>query len=212
MRRVNQPPSHPGDAYGYGPPPGQPYGYGPQPVPAHGGYPQGVQPPVSALASWGRRCVARVIDWVPLYALMYGIERLGSYLVRDVWPGVLQSRGFLPADIHHDLVGLGRALWMPAIAVGVPFLYEWLMLGSKGRTVGKMVMKLRTADAVTGQPLPPLLARRRAWHFPLLVNLLGGLTCGVFVLIDALWPLWDKPLGQALHDKWAHTIVIRIDA
>jgi hypothetical protein len=28
-------------------------------------------------------------------------------------------------------------------------------------------------------------------------------------LLDALWPLWDRPLHQCLHDKVASTVVVR---
>ena len=37
----------------------------------------------------------------------------------------------------------------------------------------------------------------------------GQLVIGfVFVLIDCLWPLWDKPWQQAIHDKAAKTVVV----
>ena len=31
----------------------------------------------------------------------------------------------------------------------------------------------------------------------------------LFAIVDYLWPLWDKPWRQALHDKTARTIVVR---
>jgi len=31
---------------------------------------------------------------------------------------------------------------------------------------------------------------------------------GFFMLLDDLWPLWDKPWQQALHDKAAKTVVV----
>ncbi len=31
---------------------------------------------------------------------------------------------------------------------------------------------------------------------------------GLFLLLDDLWPLWDKPWQQALHDKAAKTVVV----
>ena len=30
--------------------------------------------------------------------------------------------------------------------------------------------------------------------------------------IDGLWQLWDKPYRQCLHDKFAETVVIKLDA
>jgi len=34
---------------------------------------------------------------------------------------------------------------------------------------------------------------------------------GLLLIIDCLWPLWDKPWRQALHDKVARTIVVPRD-
>ena len=31
---------------------------------------------------------------------------------------------------------------------------------------------------------------------------------GLPLLVDCLWPLWDRPWQQALHDKAAKTIVV----
>ena len=40
--------------------------------------------------------------------------------------------------------------------------------------------------------------------------MVGGtiLASALFTLVDCLWPLWDKPWQQALHDKAAKTVVV----
>lgn len=43
------------------------------------------------------------------------------------------------------------------------------------------------------------------WAVPALVNFF----CGVFSIIDGLWPLWDDR-NQALHDKVAKSVGIRV--
>jgi TctA family transporter len=37
-----------------------------------------------------------------------------------------------------------------------------------------------------------------------------GILVGVFVLVNVLWQLWDKPLQQCLHDKAAGTVVVKV--
>lgn len=51
------------------------------------------------------------------------------------------------------------------------------------------------------------------WHHALLRAfvgqvVLGGITFGVYSLLDYLWPLWNRH-GQALHDKVAGTYVVK---
>ncbi len=31
---------------------------------------------------------------------------------------------------------------------------------------------------------------------------------GLLLVVDLLWPLWDRPWRQAIHDKIARTIVV----
>ena len=35
-----------------------------------------------------------------------------------------------------------------------------------------------------------------------------GAAVGVYVLLDNLWLLWDRPNQQCVHDKYAKTIVV----
>lgn len=51
------------------------------------------------------------------------------------------------------------------------------------------------------------------WHHALLrafvgQAVLGGITFGIYTLLDYLWPLWDRH-GQSLHDKVAGTYVVK---
>jgi uncharacterized RDD family membrane protein YckC len=73
-----------------------------------------------------------------------------------------------------------------------------------GRTVGKRVLGLRV------RPLAE--DRKPRWGEAFLrsgVMGLGYLVGGwLFLLLDGLWPLWDKPWQQAIHDKAARTVVV----
>jgi uncharacterized RDD family membrane protein YckC len=62
--------------------------------------------------------------------------------------------------------------------------------------------------SLDGQPLTWAQAGGRSaiWVLPSLVPVVGGF----FRLLDGLWPLWDKPYRQALHDKAMKTIVVKV--
>ena len=73
-----------------------------------------------------------------------------------------------------------------------------------GRTIGKRALGIRIR----------MLAEDRnpRWGEATIRYLVFGIGSafagGIFVLVDCLWPLWDKPWAQALHDKAAKTVVV----
>jgi uncharacterized RDD family membrane protein YckC len=86
------------------------------------------------------------------------------------------------------------------------FVYQTLMIGLLGRTVGKMAMGTRVVRLVDGG--------RPGWSDALMRALLPlalgaipriGVFLGVMVYSIALW----NPLRQGLHDKAAGTLVVR---
>lgn len=98
-------------------------------------------------------------------------------------------------------------LYSVATAV-LAFGYEAVMLTTQGgQTLGKKAMRLRVVDlAHGGAPADSgFLTRAAVYALPGAVYCIGSL----FSLLNVLWPLWDKPLQQALHDKAAKTMVVK---
>ncbi|MFJ9565401.1 RDD family protein [Streptomyces fuscichromogenes] len=175
--------------YGYPQQPGYPqapqgvpqqgYGYPQQPgYPQQGGYggypPQqgyGATPPY---ANWGWRFLSRLID-----SLLYGIP----YILVIVGAGnktpALTIIGFL------GLIGL--------------FVYQIILEGRTGQSLGKKAVGTRTLKEETGQPIGAGMAFVRQ-----LAHILDGLPC----YLGYLWPAWDSK-RQTFADKVCGTIVIR---
>ncbi|MFF8772635.1 RDD family protein [Kitasatospora sp. NPDC015120] len=168
---------------GYGTPPQQPYGAPegswPHGHPQPGAFGGSPVPGGRPLAPIGERLVARLID-------------VGVLLVPTV-----------------VLFGvLGASILYYVVAALLSFGYEAAMLLTQGgQTVGKKVMKLRVVAVATGgKPAEnSLLIRAALYTLPNAVYCIGSL----FALLNVLWPLWDKPLQQALHDKPANTVVVK---
>ena len=213
-------------AYGSGAQPG--YGSGAQAGQGYGGYPpQGgyAQPSAQqldpALAEWWQRLVARLIDWGGILVAGFIVHLLISAVFSAVlFSGTASlgslSTGLLILDIVNFVLGF-------ALFLGGSILYEWLMLKNKGQTFGKMAMKIQAVNADTRQPLAGNEIFKRAALAPLasglamacffgLPNFFGfvvGPLVGIAALLNGLWPLWDRPLAQAVHDKVARTIVLK---
>jgi uncharacterized RDD family membrane protein YckC len=160
-----------------------------------------------ALATWGSRVAARLLDW-----LLVGVVLLPLYAAA-LWPALTDLVANLPVDggridpavvdrfqhrVYDHAVGLGLATALAMVVYEVPQLVAY------GRTVGKRVLGLRV------RPLAE--DRRPSWGEALLrsgVMGLGFLVGGApFLVLDGLWPLWDKPWQQAIHDKAARTVVV----
>ena len=113
---------------------------------------------------------------------------------------------------------LAFAFALPRIlGLALPFIYNGMLDGgSRGQTIGKRVMRIRTVSADTGE----LIGLERGFLRALLplalgvAGLLGASTFSLALLVnllDDLWPLWD-PQRQSLHDKVSGSIVVRAPA
>ncbi|GAA3745871.1 RDD family protein [Salinactinospora qingdaonensis] len=201
------PPPHGGyaPAPGYGPPPGYSpapgYGPAPAPVPPAGyvggpGYqPVGGSPPRPTsppyLASWGARAAAYLVDSVLMLALVFLIFATGMTFSFEVFE---EDSPWMVLSVF-TMIGL---------VIFVPFAYFWLLHAHNGQTVGKLALGIKVISLRTGAP-PGLggSAGRQLVHMTLAtVGILGW-------LLDGLWPLWDEPNRQALHDKAVSTYVVR---
>jgi uncharacterized RDD family membrane protein YckC len=83
-------------------------------------------------------------------------------------------------------------------------IYQIVLLGNGGRTVGNRVVSTITVDGRNGAPISYDRAVPRA-----LVQAVLGFTI-IGGILDVLWPLWDRQ-NQTLHDKAAGTVVLRTD-
>jgi uncharacterized RDD family membrane protein YckC len=222
-------PGHPGAAQpgpgrwpgpGYAPGPGHPQGPPPGwPYPTWPGRPPEPRPHGLPLASYGVRLVARLIDFGAVFllnAVVNGwfvwryVEEISPYLresVRRSLAGNTSTEG-LPQP-GEQAAGLQIAILL--IATALWFAYEVPAMASSGQTFGKRVMRVRAIPVEADQPLGFGRATRR-WSTLGLPTLLWY-CCGFGLLlqfVDAVSPLFDHPLRQALHDKRAQTVVVQL--
>ncbi|MGC1211428.1 MAG: RDD family protein, partial [Micromonospora sp.] len=198
--------------YPQAPPPGWPY-------PTWPGRPPEPRPHGLPLASYGARLVARLIDFGVVFllnALVNGwfvwryIEEISPYLresVRRSLAGETSTEG-LPQP-GEQAAGLQIAILL--IATALWFAYEVPGMAARGQTFGKRLMGVRAVPVEADQPLGFGRATRR-WSTLGLPTLLWY-CCGfglLLQLVDAVSPLFDHPLRQALHDKRAQTVVVQL--
>ncbi|MFD0787411.1 RDD family protein, partial [Micromonospora azadirachtae] len=172
------------------------------------------------LAGFGRRLAARLIDFAIVLALNVVVngwfvwrflEEMEPYwreVIRRAMEGNTSREG-LP-QIGEQAGGLQLAI--VAIAAALWLAYEVPATASSGQTIGKRVMRIRAVPLTAYEPLGfgRALARWNTYGgVPTLLWCCFGL--GVLIqLVDALSPLFDHPLRQALHDKRAQTVVVQL--
>jgi uncharacterized RDD family membrane protein YckC len=146
--------------------------------------PAGAEQPVDALgrplAAWGQRLGAIVIDEIFIFVVTFCAAVLFG--------------------LRHKLAGALLSLVMAAA-------YYAVLNGSEvGQTFGKRLFGIQVRDAASGGPI----GVQRAGLRYVVVGLFRVILFFVlFTLLDGLWPLWD-PRRQALHDKIAGTVVVRV--
>ena len=128
------------------------------------------------------------------------------YLV-VLWPAITEFIDRLPSDPGQPLdpqivVQFETRVIAQALLLGL--IVAVVQMVAYGRTLGKRAV---------GQRVRPLAEDRRlTWgEASARTGLMVGGTLvagGLFLLLDDLWPLWDKPWQQALHDKAAKTVVV----
>ncbi len=180
--------------------PGQP-SWGEQswtnPAPAGWALPGTAGPNGEPMAGWWTRLFAKLIDaillFVPFVIVLMVVagqeiqERLDN---ND--GGITFSSGPLTT-------------WVSIASYVVGFVY-YAVLNGKGQTLGKKILGIKVVDATTGGPIGT--GRGMLRHLLQLLSWLFICVGGVFVLVDALWPLWDNR-KQALHDKIGRSLVVK---
>ncbi|MFF3490997.1 RDD family protein [Streptomyces sp. NPDC002795] len=183
-------------------PPGQPYGQQQQ----YGGYPQQPAGPagVPPLASMGRRFGARLIDGL-IFSVIYAIV-LGAK-IPDLMDSV-EACSSTDSTCVNDAVmdWYSEILPMAAVFMVLVLLYEVLMIGLVGGTLGKLAVGIRVLKLETGAK-PGVGAGFLRWVIPMV----GGLFCGIGALLVYLSPFWDgNKRNQGWHDKVAGTVVVNV--
>ena len=179
----------------------------PGPVAPSYGAPPDVPVAPFPLAPWGVRAVARIID-----SFLQGLLAL-PFILWLVWPSLqrfidsVPAGGSAPSDaamtaLQGDLLAVSTSVTV--ISVVVSFLYEVPQNKAWGRTLGKRALGIRIRPLAADVPLAWGQVLARWGTFEVFSIILGG----VLLIIDLLWPLWDRPWRQALHDKAARTVVV----
>ena len=198
--------------YGTSPHYGAPQPYGTPYPPYAAGLPAGPEPD---LAEWWRRLLGRLIDILVLSILATPIalavlsHSFSQYQrIIDRYPD-LNAPGAQAAIGKADGRLLGAWLVFACIVAGLSFFYDSIQHGLWGQTLGKRALGTRVVSADDRSRISGGTAAGRAAMYALIpvVPLAGTL----FSLLNGLWLTWDRR-RQALHDKAAHTIVVKISA
>jgi uncharacterized RDD family membrane protein YckC len=159
------------------------------------------------LASWGSRAAARLLDLLILSVLLLPLA------IALLWGPFSDFINTLPADgrapseqamaaFYSGI--LGRVIFLTAVSLVIQFAYEVPQTVLYGQTLGKRALHIKVRPLAEDR-LPSWLEGVLRWGVIALGSLIGG---GLFLLIDYLFPLWDRPWQQAIHDKAAKTIVV----
>jgi uncharacterized RDD family membrane protein YckC len=210
------PPPHSAPPYGTSPHYGRPPPYaGPRPYgtpyPAYAaGLPRGPEPD---LAEWWRRLLGRLIDILVLAVLTIPIalavlsHAFSQYQrVLDRYPD-LNTPAAQAAISRADGRLFGSWLIFACIIAVLSFFYDSIQHGLWGQTLGKRALGTRVVCADDRSKISGGTAAGRAAVYALIpvVPLIGSL----FSLLNGLWLTWDRR-RQALHDKAARTIVVKV--
>ncbi|MDG4761633.1 RDD family protein [Micromonospora sp. WMMD710] len=202
------------------PPQGAPPGWAPQGVPpGWPGRPSEPRPHGLRLAGYGRRFVARLIDFTVVFALNALVNGWFVWrLIEDMlpyWREVFR-RAFAGDTSTENLPQIGEQAGLLQvvillIATALWAAYEVPGLAARGQTFGKRVMRIRAVPLAADQPLgfARAFGRWTTMGLPTLLWYCAGLGL-VLQLVDALSPLFDHPLRQALHDKRVQTVVVEV--
>lgn len=169
----------PPSAYGAPPSFGAPTGYGPPS--AYGAPPSFGVGGMPALATWGSRVGASLIDSLILIAI----------IVVAVVAGVLL--GTVSEALSVLLLGVGY------VAAFGFYLWQLSVQGVTGQTIGKKQLGIRLLCERDGRPVGAGLSIGRAF-----LHVVDSIPC----YVGYLWPLWDAK-KQTFADKILSTVVVR---
>jgi uncharacterized RDD family membrane protein YckC len=174
-----------------------------------------VSPDGAPLASWGRRAVARTIDFLLSWALVLPLvwdqlQALGDAIAREA----RRAEAVAEAGGKMDMFALARdtdfqdnLVAVVLFAMMVTAIYEIVFVAMRGATPGMSLLGIQVRP-VAETTHPGWGASTLRWLVAFAPVYALGIPGSLFWLIDCLFPLWDKR-NQALHDKAAKTVVVR---
>jgi uncharacterized RDD family membrane protein YckC len=187
------------------------YGYGQSPVQYPPPVPVG--PSGHRLAEFSDRLLARIIDGlivgvvggiitapVAIIAVIYLLGRLPTATRVN---GELAGPAVDPTEFLLVLLGVFAVVLVMTFVIN--YVYDVEMMFRSGQTIGKRVMRIRVLPVDPGRTLTRAMAFKRY-----AVTVASAFVPGLG-WVDGLWQLWDKPWRQCLHDKFAQTLVIKLD-
>ncbi|WP_341258024.1 MULTISPECIES: RDD family protein [Gordonia] len=155
------------------------------------------------VADIGKRFLARLIDGViygVIYGIMFGVG--AASIVAD--PIECSTNSFGTTTCDGGGAGVMGFFVVMLLAMAFGLLYEWLMIGIKGATLGKMAMHIKVVDQLSGQPIGLGRAFVRQ-----IIPFAGAIACYVGAIVVYLSPLFDNSgRMQGWHDKAANDLVI----
>ena len=162
----------------------------------------GLTPNSMNYALWADRVVAALID-----AGVAFVGMIALYILLFVLSAVLSLGGGLIDEGLGGLLGCGGCVLFfvipPVAYFAVGLLNKVFWVSSRGYSIGQGVMKLKVVDA-NGN----LISNGTAF-LRLLCQVGLGFVPVVGGLLDLLFPLFDEPTRQTLHDKAVGTYVIK---
>jgi uncharacterized RDD family membrane protein YckC len=176
----------------------RPPGAGGPPIAASAPDPVGGQ---YVLAGWWSRVWAQLIDGV--------IVGFGALLLLIAITAPF-SVGFFASDgVGLTALVFGTLIAIVCITVVALLYAPALMARTNGKTFGRMATGIRVVRA-NGKPIDFgfAMVREVAVKTLLFGVVVGGITGGLGILADYLWPLWDEE-NRALHDFVVDTRVVR---
>jgi len=158
------------------------------------------------VAGVGRRFVAFLVDCAVIGLVAGGVVLGGLAALGVPLTGGMTVATQAQAE---ELLGSVTILWAVTGALGLVYwLGIWFWEGRTGRTIGNLLLGLRTVRAEDRSPLGFGRAALR-W----IVIGLGAIACGVGEFLVALSPAFDKSgRGQGWHDKAAKAVVLDVRA
>ena len=150
-----------------------------------------------ALAGWGRRAIAQIIDGI--------IITIGALILF----AILAALG-LSVDTDGGAAAFVVAAIVSVLAFSVvALLYAPLLMArTDGQTIGRMALNIRVIRAGGERMTFGFALLREVIVKSLLVGVIASATFGLAWLLDILWPLWDEE-NRALHDFVVNTRVIK---
>ena len=195
----NMPPPPPGGGAPPPPPGGgapPPPGAGTPPPVGNTGYGQPMGGAMPAMANFGQRLGAILIDGLICSALY--VPAIIAAAAGPKEPGVCEDfdGNIEPCDVLTDGAVILVVLLGLVAAVGI--VAYWGIMVGKGQTVGMKALSIRVADINTGQPIGT--GRGIGRYFAMI---LSSFLC----YLGFLWMLWDDR-SQTWHDKMLSTVVV----